>query len=142
MTVDDSTTMRTIIKNQILNLPKEYHPISKENILEAADGQEAVQLLDKNKSDWNIGNLVVFLDVNMPNMDGFETLKYIRNQDFYDDKLSIVMCTTEAEKNRVLKAAKMGADSYIVKPFTPEILLEKVMHAITRRFVDQYWRTI
>ncbi|MFP4416967.1 MAG: response regulator [Fibrobacterota bacterium] len=111
--VDDSATMRRIQKTQLGNLG-----IS--DIVEAGDGEQGLkQLEDSMPVD------VVFLDWNMPVMDGITMLKKVRaNQAFKDVK--VIMCTSESEKSKVVEALKAGANNYIVKPFTPESLKEKL----------------
>ncbi|MDR3013219.1 MAG: response regulator [Chitinispirillales bacterium] len=111
--VDDSVTMRRIQKTQIGNL-------GVTEIVEAGDGQEALGVL-KN----NMPVDLVLLDWNMPIMDGITFLKTVRADATYKD-VKIVMCTSESEKSRVVEALKSGANNYIVKPFTPEALKEKL----------------
>ncbi|MDR2577700.1 MAG: response regulator [Chitinispirillales bacterium] len=111
--VDDSVTMRRIQKTQIGSL-------GITDILEAGDGQEA---LGKLKSNMPID--IVLLDWNMPIMDGITFLKTVRADPTYAG-VKIIMCTSESEKTRVMEALKAGANNYIVKPFTPEGLKEKL----------------
>ncbi len=112
LVVDDMSTMRKIIRT-ILN------QLGYTNVDEAENGKEALAKL-------RIGNYqFVLLDWNMPEMDGFETLKNIRA----DEKLKnipVIMVTAEAKKENVLMAIQAGASNYIVKPFTPEVLKEKI----------------
>jgi len=112
LVVDDMSTMRKIIRT-ILN------QLGYANVDEAENGKEALAKL-------RIGNYqFVLLDWNMPEMDGFETLKNIRA----DEKLKnipVIMVTAEAKKENVLMAIQAGASNYIVKPFTPEVLKEKI----------------
>ena len=68
---------------------------------------------------------LVILDWNMPVMDGMTFLKKVRSDAQYAN-VRIVMCTSESEKRRVVEAVKEGATNYIVKPFSPEILKEKL----------------
>jgi len=111
--VDDSVTMRRIQKTQIGTL-------GITDIIEAGDGQEA---LTKLKSSMPID--LVLLDWNMPVMDGITFLKTVRADAAYKD-VKIIMCTSESEKSRVVEALKSGANNYIIKPFTPEALKEKL----------------
>jgi len=111
--VDDSTTMRRIQKNQLNNL-------GIDNIVEAGDGEEA---LGKLESEMPVD--VVLLDWNMPVMDGLTMLKKARANDAFK-AVKIIMCTSESEKTKVMEALKNGATNYIVKPFTPEALKEKL----------------
>lgn len=115
--VDDSKTMRNIQK-------KALAPLSP-NFLEAGDGVEALSVIAQNPA----GFAIVLVDWNMPNMNGLELLAKIRET---DKKTPLVMVTTEAEKSRVLDAIRAGASNYMVKPFTPEALLEKVQQTLAK----------
>jgi two-component system chemotaxis response regulator CheY len=68
---------------------------------------------------------IVLLDWNMPVMDGITFLKTVRADEAYKD-VKVVMCTSESEKSRVVEALKSGANNYIIKPFTPDALKEKL----------------
>jgi two-component system chemotaxis response regulator CheY len=65
----------------------------------------------------------------MPNMDGLTFVRKVRES---DKKTPMIMCTTEAEKGRVLDALKAGVNNYVVKPFTPEALTEKVQQTLQK----------
>ena len=112
ITVDDSSTMRRIIKNTLQKL-------GFETILEAGNGLEALEVMSKNKVD------MIVTDWNMPEMDGLTFVKAVRAKDEYKD-LPILMITTEAAKEDILTALRSGVNNYVVKPFTPETLQEKV----------------
>ncbi len=112
ITVDDSSTMRRIIKNTLQKL-------GFESILEAGNGVEALEVMSKNKID------MIVTDWNMPEMDGLTFVKAVRAKDEYKD-LPILMITTEAAKEDILTALRSGVNNYVVKPFTPETLQEKV----------------
>ena len=85
----------------------------------ANDGVEAVDKFKAEKFD------VVLMDENMPNMNGLELVKKIRGGGAHQ-KTPIVMITTEGGKGEVITALKAGVNNYIVKPFTPQILQEKL----------------
>ncbi len=110
--VDDSRTMRNIQKN-ILKTMGEI------NFTEAGDGLEALTAIAADHEGFNL----ILVDWNMPNMDGLTLVTKIRTK---DRKTPIVMVTTEAEKSRVIEAIKAGVNNYVIKPFTPEGLTEKV----------------
>lgn len=112
LAVDDSVTMRRIIKNTLLKL-------GFSNVLEAENGVEALEVLANNHID------VMLTDWNMPEMDGLTLVKNVREQEQYKE-LPIIMITTEAAKEDILNALRNGVNNYIVKPFTPEILKEKL----------------
>ena len=111
--VDDSSTMRRIIVNTLSRL-------GYKDVVQGADGQEAWDALQANP---DVG--VVITDWNMPNMNGLELVKKIRAQDKYKT-MPIIMVTTEGGKKEVIIALKAGVNNYIVKPFTPQVLKEKL----------------
>lgn len=113
LVVDDSSTMRRIIKNTLSRL--EY-----ENIFEGEDGLQGWNILDKNP---DIGMLIT--DWNMPEMNGLELVKKVR-ADARFNNLPIIMVTTEGGKAEVITALKAGVNNYIIKPFTPQVLKEKL----------------
>jgi two-component system chemotaxis response regulator CheY len=112
LVVDDFATMRKIVRNILKQ-------IGFENIAEAEDGNAALQLL---KND-NFG--LVVSDWNMPNMNGIELLRAIR-QNPQLSHLPVLMVTAEGLKENVLEAVKAGVNNYVVKPFTAEVLQEKI----------------
>lgn len=118
--VDDFSTMRRIIRG----LLKEAGYVDAD---EAEDGQVAFQKLQTGQFD------CVITDINMPNMNGFELLEAIKE----DEKLKstpVLMITAEASKDDVIKAAKLGASAYIVKPFSKAVLEDKI-HKLFKRKV-------
>ena len=76
---------------------------------------------------------LVSTDVNMPNMDGITLVREVRKA---NKSLPIIMCTTEAEKSRVLEAVKAGVNNYIVKPFTVDSLGEKISQTMAKVAAD------
>lgn len=112
LVVDDFSTMRRIVKNLLRQL-------GYENIEEAEDGAQAYSKLK------NGGFGFVVIDWNMPNMNGIDLLKKVRSDPELKD-LPILMVTAEAEKDRVITAIQAGVNNYVVKPFTGEILKEKM----------------
>ena len=93
------------------------------DIAEAADGVLALAAFDSQRPD------VVFVDWNMPNMDGLTLVKKIRE---VDKNVLLMMVTTEAEKERVVEAIKAGVNNYVVKPFTPDVLSQKLDQALVK----------
>jgi two-component system chemotaxis response regulator CheY len=112
LVIDDSSTIRKIIKNILKK-------IGFNNVLEASNGVEAWDIYQNNKDKIN----VILTDWNMPNMNGLELVKKIRNE---DKNIPIVMITTESGKKEVITALKAGVNNYIVKPFTPQVLKNKL----------------
>jgi two-component system chemotaxis response regulator CheY len=113
LVVDDSSTMRRIIKNTLNRL-------GHSDLLEAEDGAKAWELMQN--SD---GIDVLITDWNMPEMNGLELVKKVRSEEKYED-MPIIMVTTEGGKAEVITALKAGVNNYIVKPFTPQVLQEKL----------------
>ncbi len=110
--VDDSSTMRRIQKTQLAGM-------GVTDVDEAGNGEEALSRLAAGRYD------VVLLDWNMPVMDGITLLRNIRQNNALA-AMKVIMCTSESEKSKVIEALKAGANNYIVKPFTPEALKEKL----------------
>lgn len=108
--VDDSGTMRTIQKRCL-------NKLGVEDVVEAEDGRQALEFFEKQPFD------VVLSDWNMPNMDGLALLKEIRTR---NKTIPVIMITTEAERARVVTAIQAGVSDYLVKPFTPDGLKEKL----------------
>lgn len=113
LVVDDSSTMRRIIKNTLSRL-------GYEDVLEGEDGLQGWSVLDSNP---DMGMLIT--DWNMPEMNGLELVKKVRADARFVD-LPIIMVTTEGGKAEVITALKAGVNNYIVKPFTPQVLKEKL----------------
>lgn len=112
LVVDDFSTMRRIVKNLLKQL-------GFVNIEEAEDGAQAYTKLK------NGGFGFIVSDWNMPNLDGLGLVKKVRSDDELKD-LPILMVTAEAEKDKVVTAIQAGVNNYIVKPFTGDILKEKM----------------
>lgn len=112
LVVDDFSTMRRIVKNLLKQ-------IGFTNIDEAEDGEDAYAKL----KDGGFGFVVS--DWNMPNLDGLGLLKKVRG-DAELKELPILMVTAEAEKEKVITAIQAGVNNYVVKPFTGELLKEKI----------------
>lgn len=113
LVVDDSSTMRRIIKNTLSRL-------GYDKVLEGEDGLQGWEVLEENP---DIGMLIT--DWNMPEMNGLELIKKVRADARFVD-LPIIMVTTEGGKAEVITALKAGVNNYIVKPFTPQVLKEKL----------------
>lgn len=120
LVVDDFATMRKLIKR----LLKEQGVIPQ--IDEAEDGLIALGKLRANAYD------MVITDWNMPNMTGIELLNEMRN-DSRLENIPVLLVTAEATKENVITAAHAGVDGYIVKPFTAQILIQKLEKIITSR---------
>lgn len=116
MLIDDSKTMRNIQKSVLKQLG--YTEIE-----EACDGQDALSKVAAFKPE------LCLVDWNMPNMDGLSFVKEFRNS---DKTTPLIMVTTEAEKSRVIEAIKAGVNNYVVKPFTPDLLSERITETLAK----------
>ena len=117
LVVDDSRTMRKILRNALQDMG--YTAAS---IIEASDGVEALAKLLEHRFKIDI----ILADWNMPNMDGLKFLKKLQSTKDLRH-IPVIMVTGEAQKGRVVEAIHAGARNYIVKPFTRETLRQKVM---------------
>jgi two-component system chemotaxis response regulator CheY len=110
--IDDFATMRKILKNILKQ-------IGFKNISEADDGKSALKILKKENFD------LILSDWNMPEISGLELLNRVKSDNELKN-IPFVMVTAEAQKDNILDAVKAGVNSYIVKPFTPETVGEKL----------------
>lgn len=115
--VDDSATMRRIIRN---NLKFAGH----DDAMEAGNGAEGLACLAGNQVD------LVITDWNMPEMNGIEFVKAIRSNDQFKG-LPVLMITTVAERENIMIALSSGVSNYIVKPFDAETLKKKLDQMLT-----------
>jgi len=113
---EDSSTMRALIISAISAL-------GDFTIVEAANGFDALRILPQEKVD------LVITDINMPDINGLELVNFIRNNDHYRTTPLIIISTEGSEKDRE-KGLRLGADAYLVKPFSPgdlQTLLQKYL---------------
>lgn len=111
LVVDDSATMRRIVVNSLSR-------IGFTACAEAGDGVEALAAFDASVD-------FVITDWNMPNVSGLEFVKALRARDD-GKKVPILMVTTRSVREDIVQAAQAGVSNYIVKPFTPQVLKEKI----------------
>lgn len=116
MVVDDSKAMRMILKRLLTDC-------GYEGLAEAGDGQAALDLV----SGMSVAEQpeLILVDWNMPVMNGLEFVEAIRSQPRFRQTV-LVMITTETAIERIEQALEAGADEYMMKPFTKEVLLEKL----------------
>ena len=114
--VDDSRTIRKI---QIKVLAQ----LGLTEVVEANDGAEGLAKVQSDTPD------LILLDWNMPNMDGLTFLKTLRG---VGSKTPVIMVTTESERSRVVEAVQAGINNYMVKPFTPDALGQKIKETMSK----------
>ncbi|GAB4255271.1 MAG: chemotaxis response regulator CheY [Deferrisomatales bacterium] len=110
LAVDDSSTMRKILRKMLVRLG---YP----DVVEAANGAQALEQMD--------GVDLVLTDWNMPEMDGLSLVEALRSHPRHG-RVPIIMVTTEADREEIVTAIRAGVNDYVVKPFTPDVLLEKI----------------
>lgn len=112
LVIDDSRTVRAIIGQILREMGMD--------VLEAGHGREGLDQLQRNP-DIDL----VLVDWNMPEMDGLDFIRAVRSQRVYNG-VRILMVTTETETEQVTRALTAGADEYLMKPFTREVLVAKL----------------
>lgn len=111
LTVDDSTSVRQMVS---FTLKRDGY-----NVLEAVDGKDGLDKLERTKVD------MIITDLNMPNMDGIGLIKNVRSNPGYK-YMPIIILTTESQDGKKQEGRKAGATGWIIKPFKPEQLLAVV----------------
>ena len=111
LVVDDSNSIRKMVEFTLKT--KNY------NVVTACNGKEGLEELSK------LDYQLIILDINMPQVDGFKFLEVAKGEDAYKN-IPVVMLTTEGQDEDREKALKLGAENYMVKPFKPTELIEKV----------------
>ena len=116
LVVDDEPDLETLIRQKF----RKKIQAGAYAITFAGNGRQALDVLDEDQ-----GIDVILTDINMPVMDGLSFLKALR-EDHRDRQPAVVMCTTENEMARIVEAMAAGANEYIMKPFTEDIVREKL----------------
>ena len=112
LVIDDSRTVRAIIRNILREMSMD--------VVEAGNGAEGLEQL-RQTPDVEL----VLVDWNMPEMNGLDFIRAVRAQRAYDP-VRILMVTTETEREQVARALDAGANEYVMKPFTRDILVAKL----------------
>jgi two-component system chemotaxis response regulator CheY len=117
--VDDFSTMRRMVRSVL-------HDLGYSNVTEADDGSTALPILRKGEIDFLVS------DINMPVMPGLELLKAVRA----DPKLAtlpVLLVTAEAKREQIVEAARNGVNGYVIKPFTAQVLKDKIEKILASR---------
>ena len=112
LVIDDSRAIRRILVKTLKELDIE--------VVEAGHGQEA---LDKLAAGEEVD--LIMVDWNMPEMNGYDFIVAVRAQDKFSE-VPIMMVTTESEMSQMTRAIEAGATEYLMKPFTKEMIAEKL----------------
>ena len=120
LVVDDEERMRKLLKD--------FLSVKGYTILEAENGQKALDIYDMNRDI-----KLILLDVMMPVLDGWATLRELRKE----SKVPVIMLTARGEERDELFGFELGVDEYISKPFSPKILVARVEALLNRSYPDQ-----
>jgi two-component system, chemotaxis family, chemotaxis protein CheY len=118
LVVDDSTTMRRILINTLSKL-------GYTDVVDGCNGREGLERLAASAVD------LVITDWNMPEMSGIEFIRNIRSNDKFKS-IPVLMVTTNAAKDDIVEALKAGVNNYVVKPFTPDVIKEKIEAVLSK----------
>ncbi|MGA2882939.1 MAG: response regulator [Bryobacteraceae bacterium] len=113
MVVDDSRTIRLILAKTLAELGYE--------VCQAANGKEALAAIERENGSISL----VLVDWNMPEMNGLEFVQQVRSDSRFS-QVPLMMVTTETEMHQMVKALEAGANEYVMKPFTKEIITDKL----------------
>ncbi|MCU0452882.1 MAG: response regulator [Bacteroidetes bacterium] len=114
LVVDDEDALRTVLSSELEG--EGYH------VRSAADGQEALNILGDQEFD------LILLDIKMPNVDGFEVLKFVKER---QAKTKVVMLTGFADLKNAIESKKLGAEDFVSKPYDLVDLLTTVERVLT-----------
>lgn len=117
LSVDDSAATRHFIRKAIDVIGFEF--------LEAGDGEEGMKIVEQENGQIDL----ILLDRHMPIMDGIEMLHALKTNDDFKN-IPVTMVTVELERDEIQKAIDMGAKNYLVKPFSQENLIGKIMEGL------------
>ncbi len=116
LVADDSPIIQRIIINALSDMKDA-------EVVTASNGEEAVAAVNESEFD------MILMDWNMPRMTGIDALRRIR---LLGDSTPVIMVTTESERGNIIEALKAGASNYIIKPFEPHVISEKIMETLER----------
>jgi two-component system, chemotaxis family, chemotaxis protein CheY len=118
MVIDDSRAMRMILKRIVTQLGFD--------VVEAGNGKEAMEYLEGNVMNAEeVPQVLALVDWNMPEMNGLEFVTKVRDEPRLRG-VTLMMVTTESEQGQIVRALAAGAHEYVIKPFTPDAIVEKL----------------
>ena len=117
LVVDDSAAMRTFVRSVL-----EYFEADVE-VVEAASGFDALRLLPRSRYD------LVITDINMPDINGLELIRFVRQSEHHKNTALVIISTQSSDRDRE-RGMKLGANTFLSKPFTPEALREAVTQSL------------
>jgi two-component system chemotaxis response regulator CheY len=122
LVVEDSFSMRAFVRSA---LESEHRALSDVEVVEASSGFDALRLLPRGPYD------LVISDINMPDINGLELVRFIRNSEQHKATPVVLISTQSSDRDRE-RGLALGADAYLGKPFSPELLREEVIRQLTK----------
>lgn len=116
LVVEDSTSMRSFVRSALESAPRGSAVV---DVVEASSGFEALRLLPRGPYD------LVITDINMPDINGLELISHIRKSDAHKHTPVLIISTQSSERDRA-RGLSLGANGYLIKPFSQEALLDEV----------------
>lgn len=117
LVVDDSAAMRTFVRSVLESSETDVE------VVEAASGFDALRLLPRGRYD------LVITDINMPDINGLELIRFVRQSEHHKNTALVVISTQSSDRDRE-RGLKLGANAFLSKPFTPEALCEAVAQSL------------
>lgn len=122
LVVEDSVSMRAFVRSTLESRLSEAEDVE---VVEAASGFDALRLLPRGPYD------LVITDINMPDINGLELVQFMRKSELHR-RTPIVLISTQSSDRDRQRGLSLGADAYLAKPFTPELLLEETRRQLER----------
>jgi two-component system chemotaxis response regulator CheY len=122
LVVEDSVSMRAFVRS---TLESEHSGLSDVEVVEAASGFDALRLLPRGPYD------LVITDINMPDINGLELVQFMRKSELHRQTPILVISTQSSDRDRQ-RGLTLGADGYLAKPFTQEVLLQETKRQLER----------
>jgi two-component system chemotaxis response regulator CheY len=122
LVVEDSMSMRTFVRSALESDTVDLRDVE---IVEAASGFDALRLLPRGPYD------LVITDINMPDINGLELVQFMRKSAQHKSTPVLLISTQSSERDRE-RGLSLGANAYLVKPFTPEVLREETLRQLAR----------
>ena len=122
LVVEDSVSMRAFVRSTLESRLSDAEEVE---VVEAASGFDALRLLPRGPYD------LVITDINMPDINGLELVQFMRKSELHRRTPIVLISTQSADRDRQ-RGLSLGADAYLAKPFTPELLLEETRRQLER----------
>ncbi len=124
LVVEDSAAMRTYVRSTLESAPELSGNVE---VVEAASGFDALRLLPRGEYD------LVITDINMPDINGLELIRYIRQNSHHNSEVPVLIISTQSGERDQKRGLALGADGFLAKPFSPEALRGAVVRSLAAR---------